>query len=566
MSVMATHRVMLFTQCLQNDFVRKLAPTEPLPNLLHVGREESRRLLGEDPAEGPLARFLDSFAEGGRHLSVHIRDWHSGEDLAQRAHLEHFGTHCVRDTDGARFIPPLEALIAERSRGAIVIDSLGLSDFEGTPLAAVLQERIGAVDLPRAKAGIVGVWTDVKVQYLAYELATRLGIEQIAVSSALVASRSRARHRAALEHLREMLGVIVFDSTPEFLDWLEVDAAAASSPVRVARFGTEVAVREGDPPIGKEEQGLVSYLFRNSLRVTLTRLAGGFSGSRVYRTHSEDRAGRAEVPYVVKLDTHAKIARERVGVESVESLLGPASPTIADYVDGPVLGAVKYGFASMHHSETRTLLSRLRSAAGPDVVRRLFDGVLRVLERLHQAPQPERMQLFHHFTFRPEYAASTLTQARAVAGDSDDARVRALERFYVRLPEFLGEEPREVEVCLIHGDLNLANLLLDDAGNTWLIDYFSTGAGPLLQDVVKLANDIRFIAFAAHDTSRRREAALEVLEGYLARALGGPLDERARCIAALRYAAHSLSFDECDAAQKDLALTAAAEAATALGA
>ena len=103
-------------------------------------------------------------------------------------------------------------------------------------------------------------------------------------------------------------------------------------------------------------------------------------------------------------------------------------------------------------------------------------------------------------------------------------------------------------------------------GNTWLIDYFSTGAGPLLQDVVKLANDIRFIAFAAHDTSRRREAALEVLEGYLARALGGPLDERARCIAALRYAAHSLSFDECDAAQKDLALTAAAEAATALGA
>jgi nicotinamidase-related amidase len=234
-SAMATDRVILFTQCLQNDFVRKLAPTEPLPNLLHVGREESRRLLGEDPAEGPLARFLDAFAEGGRHLSVHIRDWHSGEDLAQRAHLEHFGTHCVRDTAGARFIPPLEALIAGRGRGAIVIDSPGLSDFEGTPLAAVLQERIGASDLPRAKAGIVGVWTDVKVQYLAYELATRLGIEQIAVSSALVASRSRARHRAALEHLREMLGVIVFDSTPEFLDWLEVDATAASAPARVTR-------------------------------------------------------------------------------------------------------------------------------------------------------------------------------------------------------------------------------------------------------------------------------------------------------------------------------------------
>ena len=121
---------------------------------------------------------------------------------------------------------------------AIVIDSPGLTDFEGTPLAAVLRERIGAANLPRAKAGIVGVWTDVKVQYLAYELATRLGIERIAVSSALVASRSRTRHRAALEHLREMLGVLVFDSTPEFLAWLEVDATAASAPARVARFGT----------------------------------------------------------------------------------------------------------------------------------------------------------------------------------------------------------------------------------------------------------------------------------------------------------------------------------------
>ena len=42
-SAMATDRVILFTQSLQNDFVRKVAPGEPLPNLLHVGREESRR-------------------------------------------------------------------------------------------------------------------------------------------------------------------------------------------------------------------------------------------------------------------------------------------------------------------------------------------------------------------------------------------------------------------------------------------------------------------------------------------------------------------------------------------
>ena len=561
---MATDRVVLFTQTLQNDFVRKLAPGEPLPNLLHVGREESRRLLGDDPAEGPLARFLRAFAAGSRQVSVHIRDWHSTDDLVQRAHLAHFGEHCVRGSEGARFIAPVEGLIEGSGGGAIVIDSPGLTDFEGTPLAARLRELIGAADLPRAKVGIVGVWTDVKVQYLAYELATRLGIEQIAVSSALVASRSRARHRAALEHLREMLGVLVFDSIPEFLAWLEVDATAAVVPTRAARFGTEVVTREGEVPLEEDERALVSYLFRNSRRVTLARLGGGFSGSRVYRTRSEDGAGRAEVPYVVKVDTHARIAQERVGVESVESLLGPASPTVADYVDGPSLGAVKYGFASMNDSETRTLLARLRAAGGPEEVRHLFAGVLRVLERLHQAPQPERVQLFRHFTYRPEYAEEALARARAVAGDPADPRVRALERFYARLDGFLDEEPCQVAVSLIHGDLNLANLLLDDAGNTWLIDYFWTRPGPLLQDVLKLANDVRFVAFAADDPSGRRETALEVLERYLTDALGGPLDGRTRRIAALRYAAHSLSFDECDAAQKAAALTAAAEYATAL--
>src|SRR2546428_129398 len=112
-------RILLFTQCLQNDFVRPLGPGERLPNQLHIGR------------------------------------------------------------DVVRGVPP-----------------------------------------DRVKVGIIGVWTDVKVHYLAYDVMTRLGLERIAVSGALVASRSRSRHRGALDHLREMLSIEVLDSIPEFLAWL----------------------------------------------------------------------------------------------------------------------------------------------------------------------------------------------------------------------------------------------------------------------------------------------------------------------------------------------------------
>jgi hypothetical protein len=58
-------RYLLFTECLQSDFVAPMNAGAPLPNELHIGRAESRRLLG-DPAgawaeEGPLARFLSAF-------------------------------------------------------------------------------------------------------------------------------------------------------------------------------------------------------------------------------------------------------------------------------------------------------------------------------------------------------------------------------------------------------------------------------------------------------------------------------------------------------------------------
>jgi hypothetical protein len=42
---------LLFTESLQHDFVGPVPAGAPLPNALHIGRAESRRLLG-DP-DGP---------------------------------------------------------------------------------------------------------------------------------------------------------------------------------------------------------------------------------------------------------------------------------------------------------------------------------------------------------------------------------------------------------------------------------------------------------------------------------------------------------------------------------
>ena len=129
---------LLFTQCLQHDFVRPLNRFEPLPNLLHIGYSESLRLMGENPEQGPVCRVMAwAYEQPAEHLSiVHLRDWHDSEDPAQAQHLQRFGNHCLEDTSGAEFVFPHQP---ERS-GVSIINSLSLNDFQGTGLAKVLEQ------------------------------------------------------------------------------------------------------------------------------------------------------------------------------------------------------------------------------------------------------------------------------------------------------------------------------------------------------------------------------------------------------------------------------------------
>ncbi len=75
-------RSLLLTQCLQNDFVKPVDRFDPLPNQLHVGYAESQRLMGENPAEGPVVRInprkfgtnLDRYLAMRDYLATHFGD------------------------------------------------------------------------------------------------------------------------------------------------------------------------------------------------------------------------------------------------------------------------------------------------------------------------------------------------------------------------------------------------------------------------------------------------------------------------------------------------------------
>ncbi|MBS0382187.1 MAG: isochorismatase, partial [Proteobacteria bacterium] len=78
----------LITDCLQRDFVGPIGRFDSLPNALHIGHDESRRLLGPLPAEAPVARVIAWAHQQPAHelLVVHVRDWHNPDDPEQKEH------------------------------------------------------------------------------------------------------------------------------------------------------------------------------------------------------------------------------------------------------------------------------------------------------------------------------------------------------------------------------------------------------------------------------------------------------------------------------------------------
>jgi protein-tyrosine phosphatase/nicotinamidase-related amidase/Ser/Thr protein kinase RdoA (MazF antagonist) len=587
-------RALLITQCLQRDFVAPLASHAPLPNLLHVGAREATRLLGPDPSAGPVAQLARWAREqDGASLAIaHVRDLHDANDPRQQSHLAAFGAHCIAGTEGAKLVCDLENEMGCRER---FVDSKGLSDFEGTDFEPWLRAWMGDDDPRALRVAVVGVWTEAKVTFLLYDLATRLGLTSLATSSALTASASRAAHFQALEQLRKVLGVTVFDSVGDLAGWLAPSIGFASTSTRLRTFTTRIEGAE----LSDDERDVVTHLYRDAARVVLTPLAGGFSGARVLAANSEDALGHAHAASVLKLGPRGAIGAERAAFERVEEVLGNDAPRLLGAVDHATVGGLRFAFAAMGGGAVRTFKTLYESGAPladlEKTLRAVFEGTL---GRFYRAATYERLPLLAYYGFSSRHADSVEAHARAAAWPRDRAYVDEIVSFYREGLAELGEQPGEHHyVSFVHGDLNGANVLLDGRGNVWLIDFAHTKRGHVLGDLVKMENDLLFLFtklgdddFAQGLVLLRALSEVEDLRAPLPetlaeltspelvrawnvvrilRAFGSAIvredrDPRQHRIAALRYAAHTMSFEEASPIQRRLAMVAAAMHARAL--
>ena len=590
----------LITQCLQNDFVRLLDKYDPLPNYLHIGYDEANRLLGERAEEGPVSQIIRWAYEQSEEMLkiVHIRDWHDASDRDQHSHLSQFGQHCLMNTDGADFVFTRQMLAAEIPRKDVIVNASGLNDFYKTDLADHLVDVEGQTPV---RVGLVGVWTEAKITYLAYELITRYPNIALATCSALTASSSRSQHFIALDHLERLLGVKVFDSVASFAEYLggsghglTASRYAENKQLDAAKFHFNIPydLKESDAKI-------LHYLFRESKSAEFVCLDGGFSGNVVLKAESRDAYGQKQQPTVVKIGQRDPISRERASFERIQEVLGNSAPAVVDFAEFGERGGIKYRYAAMTDGKVKTFQKIFVETDDIDLLKKYLHVVFhRQLGRFYEAAVQESLNLLDYYDFKPKYSDSVRRKCAELSELTADGRLKLTEgvivedvaRFYSDDLQHLKETaatPRYVS--WLHGDLNGANIIIDESQNVWLIDFFHTHRGHALKDLIKMENDILFIftkiegeadlilacrvtdwlygvhdlavapvnmpaEFAADSRFAKSLAIIVYLRSLYKSIIDLDRDPYQFFVAAARYAMHTLSFDECNLWQRKWAL------------
>lgn len=583
-------KAILITQCLQNDFVKPIEIHEPLPNSLHIGYSESKRLMGEFPKEGMLLKLMDwAYNENSVEI-INIRDWHDANDPAQQAHLKQFGMHCLQGSFGADFV--FETV--RQTNRDVVINASGLNDFVNTPLENILN----AYKNEEVTVGIIGVWTEAKITYLAYDILSRYPNFKLAVCNSLTASSSTHMHFVSLEQLKKILGVTLFSSVTEFAGFLKGENVSIGSLKPANDIGLQISF-DTEYTLKDEDKGLINFLFRNSKTAEFKVLDGGFSGNVVLKAKTTDIHGHEEVATVVKIGPRNPISGERDSFERIRDILGNNAPNIVDYAETENRAGIKYRYASMFDEKVTTFQNFYAKENDFNKLYYFLDTVFKKqLGRFYKAATSENIDLLKYYDFSSKYAGSVLKKCETLAGKIDpNADTFTLEgKTCYNLYKFYNEDLKELNskviqshyMSYVHGDLNGANIIIDAQDNVWLIDFFHTHRGHVLKDLIKFENDLVYIFMKINSKEEFNEACqfidvildvddlwdglksaefkypqlnkafkiLKHLRSYYKELIHTDRTPSQLFAGLLRYSVHTLSFDECNDWQKKLALYA----------
>jgi ADP-ribose pyrophosphatase len=433
---------------------------------------------------------------------------------------------------------------------------------------------------------VTGCHTDRIVLAISVFLRRALGIDSVGVSPHLCAGTTPEAHFAAMRHGLPGAGVQIhldLADTYKFVGLTDIPDAFEHGPCHIEP--PEVRTR-----LGHSAERIVQMLCMHWSRTEARPLAGGFSGSHLLLADGWRGSARAE-PLVLKIDRYEQMRRELAGYYQVKDLLGKHVPTFGYPVEHDESIGVAMELAAME-GRPQTLQDSYESADS-DAALTLFSSRLqKALSLLTEKLYRNTMETDHVSPYRAfglhaekqlvwlkENADIILGYLSEIAPDAPKVAVDQLVQV-VRVVS-RNEDSLETEVCVSHGDLNYANVICDAVDNIWFIDWTHSGYAPIELDFAKLESDAKFVMskdFEADDLARLRELE-EVLSQHrvppsadqlpnrlkfvkwdlrFRKILDAVRSVRQHCfdlksgdeewivyrVALLKYALHTLSFDE----------------------
>lgn len=341
--------------------------------------------------------------------------------------------------------------------------------------------------------------------------------------------------------------------------------------------GPVIELEEPCPEWNEQYSKITQQLHQGSKTVSLSRISGGFSGSLVFRAMVTDRSGRKQMPFVMKLGPWSMICDEVRGyTDYVERYILNSSTRLIQHRQVGEYGGILYNFVGIGGpSSTLISLEDFYKSKSTAQIEAAFDHLFRiVLNAWYGQPVRREIALYQEYQRPPLYEQSreyALSHFGVTASDPE-----------IELPCNLGKSanplyfiehviPSRISVITPaysapqHGDLNLKNVLLDQEGHMWLIDFSDTRISHNLRDIAKMEAVIRteMVSFSSdedvcrmadRDLSITRFSDLGEIPGTEEKNLTEDMKKASRIIRKLRYYADLVTILDKDPDQYLIAL------------
>jgi ADP-ribose pyrophosphatase len=490
---------------------------------LHVGTDEIGRLLGEgeEYGSGVLPTFLQQAVDikntGSQIGLIMLRDYRDPSDPAQEEELLRYGEHSLAGTRGVEFIEPLQDIALQAEILNAPTMALPLKGFQ-----KVLKSLTGLDPLQSSKKSLqqvrfllVGFHTERRIFSTANILRNVLGFRRVAVTPHLMGSANRDAHFAALRYYFPEALIRVIPELSEAAKYVGMD------PKLLERFSLYACAITPENIRGKlnaKQRMIVETLCMHWTRSELKELKGGFSGSFLFLANGWKDKSHTE-PMVIKIDTHLPIRKELKGYERVKDLLGKHVPTFTPPVSFGDFTGIGMELATMEGAPA-TLQDLFENASDDESLGRfiaLFKRTISLLvNKVYENTLREKRyvpyrQFWLHIDKQAVWLKENLESIRRqkIADIAIDTGM--VENTFNQVRK--NDDGIIAEMCLSHGDLNLANIICDNRENIWVIDWTHAGAHPLELDFTKLENDIKFVM--SKQVEPEDFPKLQVFEEYL---------------------------------------------------